>query len=308
MSDPIRPETPLLRGRRSINSLPATHRWLALAVIAQAASGLALAREMACQAAVQAPTPPVAAVVVPFEMLPSNHMVMQAKLNGKGPYRLIFDVGAPVTLLSNRAAEGSGAVDPKTPRSFLMGMRGEAELGTLEIGDVTAKKLPVVVFDHPALKALSGFFKPIDGIIGYTFFARYKTTIDYQAHTMTLEPVASEVKNLLKDLPERMMRQREARSRVVGGQGVWGMRVSDPPGDRLSAAGVSVEEVVPGSPAAAADLRPRDVMISLNGRWTSSVTDALTAAGSVPPGRAAPLIIRRGETTMMLMITPRPGL
>src|SRR5579872_4775239 len=94
-------------------------------------------------------------VVVPFQLLMSNHMVVSAKINGKGPYRLIFDLGAPVTLLSNRAAEGSGAVAENAPRAFLMGMRGEAEVAKLEIGDLTAKKVPVVVFDHPTLKLLS---------------------------------------------------------------------------------------------------------------------------------------------------------
>ena len=47
------------------------------------------------------------AITVPFELLPSNHMVLNAKINGKGPFRLVFDVGAPVTLLSNKAGEES---------------------------------------------------------------------------------------------------------------------------------------------------------------------------------------------------------
>src|SRR4051812_24746047 len=131
-----------------------------------------------------------AKAVVPFEMLPSNHMVVNARLNGKGPYRLVFDLGAPITLLSNRAAEGSGTVKKNAPRSFLFSMRGEAEVGTLEVGGLKAKELPVIVLDPPALKALGGFLgKPLDGIIGFTFFARYRTTIDYQANEMTFEPV-----------------------------------------------------------------------------------------------------------------------
>src|SRR4051812_20880156 len=44
---------------------------------------------------------------VPFEMLDSNHMVVKATINGKGPFRLVFDLGAPITLLGNRAAEVS---------------------------------------------------------------------------------------------------------------------------------------------------------------------------------------------------------
>ena len=91
---------------------------------------------------------------MPFSMLPSNHMVVQATINGKGPYRLIFDLGAPITLLSNQVSEASGVVKADAPRSFLFSMRGEAEVAKLQVGDLTTTKLPVIVFDHPALKIL----------------------------------------------------------------------------------------------------------------------------------------------------------
>ena len=97
-------------------------------------------------------------VVVPFKMLPSNHMVVDAKLNGKGPYRLIFDLGAPVTLLSNRAAEAVGAIDKKAPKSFLMSVRGEGKVDKVEFGDLEAVDVPVIVMDHPVLDALGGVF------------------------------------------------------------------------------------------------------------------------------------------------------
>ena len=36
------------------------------------------------------------ASVVKFELLKSGHMAVDVKVNGKGPYKLIFDTGAPV--------------------------------------------------------------------------------------------------------------------------------------------------------------------------------------------------------------------
>src|SRR5271166_5341819 len=109
------------------------------------------------QAPPQAPASSPAAkarAVVPFSMLPSNHMLVRAMINGKGPYRLIFDLGAPITLLSNQAGEASGVVKANAPKSFLFAMRGEAEVAKLQAGDLTVTKLPVIVFDHPALKVL----------------------------------------------------------------------------------------------------------------------------------------------------------
>jgi hypothetical protein len=52
----------------------------------------------------KATVPPVK---VPFEMLTkgrliSGHLAVQVKVNGKGPYRLVFDTGAPMVLLSTR--------------------------------------------------------------------------------------------------------------------------------------------------------------------------------------------------------------
>ena len=60
--------------------------------------------------------------------VPTNHMLVEARINDKGPFRLIFDLGAPITLLNNRASEAAGVVKPDAPRSFLFGMRGEAEV------------------------------------------------------------------------------------------------------------------------------------------------------------------------------------
>ena len=84
-------------------------------------------------------------------------------------------------------------------------MRGEAEVAKLQVGDLTATKLPVIVFDHPALKILGeAFGHPVDGIIGFTFFARYRTTIDYQANQMTFEPIDFAIRDLLRELPDRL--------------------------------------------------------------------------------------------------------
>src|SRR5438552_17986456 len=44
-------------------------------------------------------------VIVPFEMLKTGHMAVMIKVNGKGPYRVIFDTGAPMSLLSTKLAK-----------------------------------------------------------------------------------------------------------------------------------------------------------------------------------------------------------
>jgi hypothetical protein len=249
-----------------------------------------------------------APMVVPFEMLPSNHMVVRAKLNGKGPYRLIFDLGSPVTLLGGKTAEETGAIPKDAPRAILFGVRGEGKLKTVEVGGLTARDVPVVVMDHPALKALAGFLgKPLDGIMGYTFFAHYRTTIDYKAREMTFVPVEFEVKDLIKDIQERMLGPKVARERVLEPHGLWGLSVGAPEGG-VDSPGVPITVVRTGSPAAAAGLKVGDVLTSLDGRWTASIADAYAAAATVSPGTAVPVVILRDGHEQTVTVTPVEGL
>ena len=245
---------------------------------------------------------------VPFSMLPSNHMLVRAMINGKGPYRLIFDLGAPITLLSNRASEASGVVKADAPKSFLFSMRGEAEVAKLQVGDLTAAKLPVIVFDHPALKVLGEVLgRPIDGIIGFTFFARYKTTIDYQVNQMTFEPVDFQIRDLLRELPDRLAGPKTARRRVLAPGGFWGLKLGKPTGG-IDSPGVPVAEVLPDSPAARAGLKPGDVLTTLDDRWTTSIADAYAAAADVAPGQEVRVVLLRDGKEQTLTVRPADGI
>ena len=193
------------------------------------------------------------------------------------------------------------------PRSFLFGMRGEAEIDKLQAGEMTVTKLPVIVFDHPILKALEDMVgRKIDGIMGFTLFARFKTTIDYQANQMTFEPVDFEVRDLLKDLQDRMMAPRVAQHKVLAPLGVWGIRLGTPTGG-IDAPGVPIAAVVPGSPAEKGGLKAGDVITTLDGRWTASVEDVYAAAADAEPGRAADVVILRDGKEMTLSVTAADG-
>jgi hypothetical protein len=248
-------------------------------------------------------------IVVPFKMLPSNHIVVETKLNGKGPYRFIFDLGAPVTLVNGKTAEESGAISKDAPRSFMMGVRGEGKVDSLQLGDLTATNVPVIVMDHPALKALSGIIgRPLVGIIGYTFWARYKMTIDYQSREMTFTPIENfEVRDLMKDLPARLSGPKTSRTLVLSPRSLWGF-VVDEPSEGLSSRGVPIRRVVAGSPAETAGLKVGDTLVAIDGRWTTSVADAYTAAQAIAPGHPARVVILHDGTEVELTLTPVEGI
>jgi Aspartyl protease len=170
-------------------------------------AGLALAAPLSARAADEKPARPVA---VPFELLPSRHMLVEVKINGKGPYQLIFDTGAPVMLINNKLAKDAGVINAKTPKPLFapFGSVGQFAIKSLELGGLKAENVQAVVMDHPTVEAIAGFFKkPIDGIIGFPFFARYRTTVDYQAKELTFEPNGFKPPDVMQTMTAALMQQ-----------------------------------------------------------------------------------------------------
>src|SRR5476651_1685962 len=125
----------------------------------------------------EAKSEPAKKIVVPFELIKTQHMVVNVKINGKGPYRLIFDTGAPDSLVSNKVYKEAGLVATGGGLP-IFGSRGNASIKEFEIGDLKAENVSAMVIDHPTVTAISGFVGPIEGIIGFTFYARYSMSID----------------------------------------------------------------------------------------------------------------------------------
>lgn len=272
---------------------------------------------LAGPAAAQAP-PADAGVTVPFTLLPSRHMLMKVTLNGRGPYNLIFDTGAPINLVNARVAKEAKLAKAKggIGGGFGFGLFGgisQVEVGSLKLGEVTAEKLPAVVMDHPTVRAISDMFAgeygPIEGIVGFPFFGRFATTIDYQAKEMRLKPTAFKPGDYLTDLTQGLLTagDRGGESRVVGAAGLWGFAV-EPAGDGQP--GVIVSEVFADGPAAVGKLgklKVGDRLLTLDGRWTDSVADTYLAASLVKPGRTVVLVARRGSLDRVLAVTPAKG-
>jgi hypothetical protein len=250
-------------------------------------------------------------VKVPFELLKTGHMLVTVKINGEGPYRMIFDTGAPVTLLNDRTARATGVVDKKAKQGagIMMLLSGTTpRANSMELGDVKAKDLPVMVMDHPLIKLMAKHLKrDIEGIVGLSFFGRYRMTIDYQAKEMTFVPTKFRPPDMMARMSSMLMGGGgKAKREVLAPAAQWGFGVDKKKDD--TEAGVDVKTVLPGSPAAAAGLKAGDRLLTLHGRWTDTVLDTYRAAGHVAPGTAAQLGIRRDGKEMELTVTVRSGL
>jgi hypothetical protein len=252
---------------------------------------------------------PAKPVVVPFEMLQSNHILIQIKVNGKGPYPVIFDTGAPVILLNNKIAKAAGLFgkSAQAPLFTLFGSRGQVRVKELEIGDLKVNNVPAIVMDHPTVEVISKMLRPIEGIVGFPFFARYTMTIDYKAKELTFVPNGFDPPDIMEALTMAIatLAEDNPKPKVLAPAAQWGLRLSKDDDDQE--AGTTIQEVRPGSAAEKAGLRPGDRLLTLDGRWTDSVSDAYQAAGHVKPGTTARVTIRRGSKEMELTVTPRAG-
>jgi hypothetical protein len=247
-----------------------------------------------------------APVVVPFELLASGHMAVQVKANGKGPFLLIFDTGAPMSLVNNKMAKEAGLLKGVQKPAFTMfGSMGEVKIKKLQVGDATEADVSAMVMDHPTITLIADKLKkPICGLVGFPFFARFKMTLDYEKRTMTLVPSGYKPPDVMKSMTMLMLGGAGKRSLAPAAQ--WGVMASKEPGDEGD--GVDVKSVVPGSAADKAGLKRGDRLLTLDGRWTDTIADLYEAAGFVKPGSAAEVKIRRGGKEMSLKVSPVKGL
>ena len=251
---------------------------------------------------------PAKKIVVPFELLKTQHMVINVKVNGKGPYRLIFDTGAPDSIVSGKIYKDAGLVAKGGGLIPIFGSRGQTKIKEIEIGDLKAENVSATVLDHPTITAISAFVGPIDGIIGFTFYSRYTLSIDYEKKLMTFQPGKYEPGDVMEAMMKRFTAPKSVHDapKILAPAGLLGIRVEKSKDDEAD--GVTVKDVLAGSAAAAAGFKTGDRLLTLDGRWTDTVNDCYIAAGMLRPGTATSAQVLRDGKKMQLKVTVRAGL
>lgn len=124
---------------------------------------------------------------LPFDLI-DNRIVIDVKLNGKGPFRLIFDSGASAVvspevvrqlgLKIENIQTGSGGVGEKVVE------RGEANISEIQVGDIHLPAQEFGVLSFADSKYVFGANR-IDGIIGFPLFKRLVIHVDYERKQLT---------------------------------------------------------------------------------------------------------------------------
>ena len=239
-----------------------------------------------------------------LEVLKTRHVATSVRINGKDPVRLVFDTGSPITFVRAGAARRIGLIDDKTARGFsLGGLRTMVKAKSVEAGGAEVKDLNVVILDHPTIELIGRFTGGVDGILGFSFFSRFRTVIDYVAETISFTPndyvpeevFGSVMRRVFLGLPDE---------KVIAPSGLWGMAIDNAPGGK----GVLVKEVFPGTPADSAGLRAGDRILTIDDRWTNGVQECYQAAAGVPAGESVVLAVERGHDQLNLNVTPVKGI
>jgi Aspartyl protease len=131
-------------------------------------------------------------IVVPMTFV-GGRPVVEAKLNGKGPYRFIFDTGAAGIVISNElAAElnlpalqhaAMGSPESKTPLPATV-----TRLEKLEIGGAKAEGVSAVYSDLSLLSKLSKDVDAPRGVISSIGFPGWIVSIDFVHAQLVIEP------------------------------------------------------------------------------------------------------------------------
>ncbi|MHB1422781.1 MAG: PDZ domain-containing protein [Gemmataceae bacterium] len=255
--------------------------------------------------------PSVKPLVIPFETLKSGHMAVMVKVNGKGPYRVIFDTGAPINLFNNKLAKEADLLkDAPTSALPFVGTIAEVTVKELQVGNVKAAHQHAIVMDHPLVELMSKKLVPLHGIVGFPFFARYRMSIDYEAETLTLVPNGYKPANVLRSLESTFLQLMTAggsqADKVLTPAAQWGLTARKQAGN--DEAGVDIKAVLADSAAAEAGLKEGDRLLTVDGRWTDSLADLHEIASHLKPGALVPLGIKRAGKEVELKIKLRAGL
>jgi hypothetical protein len=251
---------------------------------------------------------------IPFKTTIPKHIVIRAKINGKGPFNFILDTGAPALFIATKVGEKAG-------------LKGNAKTWTaidrfeIEGGLVVNKARGRVEtpFQLEGMNGLGLAGMEVHGMIGYDILAKYRMEIDFTRDKMTWteldyapklppmmkggggggQPELEMVGTVMKSLGGLMGRKSTPE---VGLRGFYGMSLDE--GDEFP----KVTAVLDKGPAGVAGLKVGDVVTKIDGRSITNVADVLTRAGRLAPGKSVKLTVKRDDKTTEITITTGEGI
>jgi hypothetical protein len=250
---------------------------------------------------------------VPYRLTVPKHVLVRAKINGKGPFNFILDTGAPALFVATKVCRKLG-IEPDR--------RGWGVFNKFEIeGGVVLNKLKGRVEDPFQLEGMNGLGlagAELHGIIGYDVLARHRMEIDFTRDKMVWTPL-----DYTPAPPQGMGGRGGAAGglEVVGTmmkmlgsfvgakatpdvtpRGFLGLEVADGEDNPV------VKAVLEKGPAARAGLKVGDVITRFAGRRVSDRDDIVRLSKKLPASTEVKVTVKRGDDTKELSLTTAEGL
>jgi len=115
-------------------------------------------------------------------------LLVDAHLNGRGPFQFAIDTGTSTTAITPQLADELGLASSPVGPGTTAGAQVQVRAGNVksfQLGGAKIDNMTVVVADFfEMLSAAIG--AKLDGIVGYNFLRDYKVAIDYPGETLTL--------------------------------------------------------------------------------------------------------------------------
>ena len=123
---------------------------------------------------------------VPFELI-NNHIYLMVTLDGKGPFRMLFDTGG-ANIVTPELARQIGLKTEGALQGRGVGEKSEdvalSKVGSLRVGDVTVSNQVFAIYALGSLASAEGVAQ--SGLIGYEVLKRFTVRVDYENSRLTL--------------------------------------------------------------------------------------------------------------------------
>lgn len=249
---------------------------------------------------------------IPYRLTDTKHVMVRVKVNGKGPFNMILDTGAPAIFLAKAAAKKAGLEADE---------KGWAKADSFELeGGLKVPDTKVRVEDPFQLQGMNrmGLMGvELHGMIGYTLLARYRIEYDFTSDKLGFEPL-----DFTPPAPEQLGKDKldnaEFDSMVMltkmmtaffgkpnfetVPRGFVGLEFEEKGGS------VVVRKVYPGSPAEKAGIKPGDAIESVKNVAVDDARDLARALAKAGVGQKLKVKVKRGDASEELTIELGRGL
>lgn len=249
---------------------------------------------------------------VPYTITNTKHVMVRAKINGKGPYNFIVDTGAPALFVSTAVCSKLGVKPDR--KGWGMFDRFDIE------GGVSLPKFKARVEDPFQLQGMNGLGlagAELHGIIGYTVLAKFRIELDLTRDKMAWTPLAFDppapqglggggapaeldaLGGIMKMLGALLGKQPQA---DVATRGFLGIDLTDD--DK----GVVVKSLLDQGPAASGGLKVGDRITQFQGKTVRDTDGVRQLAAKVATGDAVKLTVERDGKSREIKFVSGEGL